>query len=60
MLRQKLVTMLQECYWLLEKTVEDPRELRQLQEQVGRKIAELKGRKQVRANFEVSEGKKVA
>ncbi|CEP67187.1 Uncharacterized [Moorella glycerini] len=60
MLRQKLIALLKECCWLLEKTVEGPRELRQMQEQVARKIAELEGGKQVQANFEVSEGKKVA
>ncbi|OIQ53814.1 hypothetical protein [Neomoorella thermoacetica] len=43
MLKDKLVTLLKECPWLLEKTVEDPQVRHKMQEQVYKKIAELEG-----------------
>ncbi|WP_258360120.1 hypothetical protein [Moorella sulfitireducens (nom. illeg.)] len=35
-----LVFLLKECYWLLEKTVEIPWQLRQMRVEVAREIAE--------------------
>ncbi|MBE3572509.1 MAG: hypothetical protein IMW95_06115 [Moorella humiferrea] len=52
-MRQKLVTLLKDCLYVLEKVVDAPYELRQMQEQVERKIAEIRKEQQ-------SGGKKVA
>ncbi|MDN5344953.1 MAG: hypothetical protein PWQ18_1066 [Clostridia bacterium] len=61
MLKQKLTSLLHDCYWLLEKTVEAPQELRQMQEQLTHRVAELEGRETFPGTSQpVGEGKRVA
>lgn len=43
MLKEKLVALLKEWPWILEKTVEDPRVRGAMEEQLKRKLAALEG-----------------
>ncbi|MGI9862054.1 hypothetical protein SDD30_11815 [Moorella naiadis] len=43
MLQGKLLALLKECPWLLEKTVEDPQTRQSMTAQVNKKIAALEG-----------------